>query len=317
MATLHHRAKRARIGRGRRRTAEEKRDLRFLNSDVWEYIFTLVTNIDRFRMISVCKLFHQVLANPSSWLWDDALDFEDKMLRTPIPCKALSRLKDLIVVLVGDRRFGDEYLHVITSFRSLTQLDLRFCHKFTPDGFASSIGRLKSLRSLNLRGSGSWVTDECLAATSALTSLTSLNLDRCNRITDAGLQSLSNLTNLTTLDLSRCHHFTNAGLDLISASMSNLLRLDLAGCRGVRNVNFLRSLSSLTTLNISGCNVAADDFIVAIMENITSRNTTFTFYLDISNCEWVTETLLQILQDFDNLDIRHTLGYRVVNYRSW
>lgn len=85
----------------------------------------------------------------------------------------------------------------------------------------------------------------------ALRRLTWLDLSGCAGITDDGVSALKGLTLLRDLRLADCERLTNRSLATL-AVLGELRELDLSNCVRITQVGRLRSLSRLSSIDLSG-----------------------------------------------------------------
>ena len=124
----------------------------------------------------------------------------------------------------------------ISSFTSLTSLDLSYCYALqNVDGLAN------------------------------LTNLTSQDLSGCDALQN--VDGLANCTNLTSLDLMVCEALQNVdGL----ANCTNLTSLNLNLCRALKNIDGLAKLTKLTSLDLSYCDALKNIDSLANLTNLTN-----------------------------------------------
>lgn len=234
--------------------------------------------------------------------------------------KTFTSLTKLIFLNLNDCQYitdkGLIHLHSL----KLTSLSFGG-YRLTPISYQGMSGLLPftQLTSLNLKGSPS-ISAGYLEKLQPLTNLTFLNLSACRSplFTDAGLGYLNPLTNLIALNFNRCqiegwgfsdlHSLVDLrGLSLEETQISDyflknltffpkLSLLNLANCPYIRNTGSynLRPFTSLTSLNLSGCNIRDEGLEnLQPLVNLSS--------LDLSHCDLITDQGLKNLKTLIHL----------------
>ncbi|XP_022249975.1 F-box/LRR-repeat protein 16-like [Limulus polyphemus] len=189
---------------------------------------------------------------------------------------------------------------LLTSFRSLRQLELVGCNDVTDDGLWSSLcprivsvtvadcvhvadhsvaavlRLLPSLYEFNLQSYH--VTDSALAffGHQRPPTLTVLRLHSCWKLTDQGVENLvHSIPTLADLSLSGCCGITDRGVALIATHLRNLRSLDLSWCPKVTDVAvqyLVRGLTFLEELILDRCSGITDTGIgyISTMTNLNA-----------------------------------------------
>lgn len=242
--------------------------LKFLHGDLRELLglSTLVAlYIHTYRDQQVCadySLASIVAANKNLkefvyYNWSSPLN-DAALLMITQNCRNLEKL-----CLVA-KALTDSALLQIMECKALTSLAL--------DGFYSNGKCLAlfnfcamQLKEFSLR-SASWVTDvELETVMQSNNKLEKLNLNGCLVQTSKGFSAISLCTNLQILDLS----FTavdDLSLVAIATGAKMLRHLSLISCRNISNIKILRNFKALEYLDVTNCNFVTDeglDFLAA------------------------------------------------------
>jgi hypothetical protein len=141
---------------------------------------------------------------------------------TDTTLKALTAIKGLQNLYLGDTKVTDAGMKALTSLKGLR--DLRLMGTKVTDAGVKELTALKGLESLFLEGTK--VTDAGVKELTALTGLQFLGLSK-TQVTDAGVKELTTLKVLSFLDL-RNTKVTDAGVKELT-SLKALRFLDLSG----------------------------------------------------------------------------------------
>ncbi len=153
---------------------------------------------------------------------------------------------DHTIVRLSGKKFGDEHLPLLKSFKNLKELWLD--ESGITDAGMKDLAQLVTLTRLDL--TGTYVGDAGLKEAAGLTNLTNLALGR-TRITDAGLAELHMLKDLRLLSLGQTKITDRGVKDLVK--LKGLVHLGIAGA-GITDAGLgeLSELESLNTLVIGG-----------------------------------------------------------------
>ena len=162
--------------------------------------------------------------------------------------------------------------------------------KIRSNNGTKKINNLKKLKYLNI--SSSIISSEGLKNISKIGSIISLDISNCHYLTGTDFKTLHSLTNLASLSL-RGNRTIYSNTDLWM--LTTLTSLDLSYCDIRIDLDCLTYLTSLTSLNLS-CDSRLED---SAMSNVSSLiNLTF---LDISHCYLISNIGVSYLSSLTNL----------------
>eukprot|EP00873_Tetraselmis_striata_P020421 jgi/Tetstr1/440685/TSEL_028993.t1 len=191
----------------------------------------------------------------------------------------------------------DAGMGALSRMPKLTTLTISRCTGITDAGLAALQPLAPTLVQLEL-GMCSNLTHKGLHALQHLSNLTTLNLSSC-KVNDLGLACLGALPHLSSLNLSTNASITGGGLTALASPQlaATLTSLDLSLCMHVTKDSLaaLRSLRSLTQLNLHRCEVG-DDMLSMIGSSLPCMTN-----LDLSNCNQLGDAGLQALGKLPSL----------------
>lgn len=174
-----------------------------------------------------------------------------------------------------------------SQMQDLKKLELLECNHITD---FSVLGNLKDLKAINLSRCTKIADFNFL---SEMEKLEELNLFGCRQITNAIIPLLQSLQGLKKLDISRCNQITDFSF---MQHLQKLEELDLSWCIQVRSINFLENMPSITSLNLTACNIAGIDGLLNLKE---LKN------LNLSLCKRLTDisVLQELVNNLEKVDI--------------
>jgi len=177
--------------------------------------------------------------------------------------------------LSGCEKVTDRSVSELCQVSSLEKLDLSFCNQIT-NLSVRGLARLPALRSISLNFCYA-VGDSALTALSECKSLESVSLLSCEEVTDAGVEALASLPNLRILDLPEFAAITDGALAVLSASAANLesLRLDHLGGISDEGISRLGRLRHLRNLMVQGCSKVTANAVAALQQALPDCHISF------------------------------------------
>lgn len=158
----------------------------------------------------------------------------------------------------------------------LTTLSLGICNQIGNAGI-SFLSRVITLTDLSLKQCKA-ITYHGYAALSVLTNLKTLRLEDCG---ESNLEFLRNFTFLEAVDLSKCMFLKKKEILPVTLCLSNLLELNLSGCRKLKNeaIEKILHLTKLRALNLAQCTKITTSGILrcTALQNLR--------YLDFTDCK--------------------------------
>lgn len=248
--------------------------------------------------------------------------------------KFIMKLKLLEYLNLQGCYIRDRHLKCLSKLSKLKELVLYGCINITDNG-VKHLSNIVSLKKLNLEtipinkmGENHNISDKGLKSLEKLANLNELNLSGCHAITDKSMNTLDNFRYLTVLLLNDCDNITDNGLKFIE-NLEYLQKLSLQGCDKIRFENLklnklsmlkvlelgvsvygehinnisnksLKSIEMLTTietLNLSGCDNITDDGLKSIVNLIKLK------WLNISGCHKITDTGLKYLSNLNSIKV--------------
>ncbi|GJX03221.1 leucine-rich repeat, cysteine-containing subtype protein [Tanacetum coccineum] len=195
------------------------------------------------------------------------------------PCPNLQQLRFSLVEEIDPHKedneasefdfdFDDDGLCVVANSCSrLNEVDLS--GSVTDESF-KAIGELNSLRHLCL--GGCLISDlglEYMANGNLKNCLQKFHMDKCDNVSDESLKSIGELIILRHLCLGGCK-ISDLGLDYMAkGNLRNFLqKLHIDKCDNVcgNGVSYLKQMSKLTYMNLSGCESVTDESLKSIGE---------------------------------------------------
>ena len=203
----------------------------------------------------------------------------------------IERIPALRSLEIENCQVGDEgLLAIVTHCPQLQNLSAAHCRRMTDDGVLRLAMGCTSLRSVNFEGCVA-LTQKSLAFLSFYCpSLNKVSVAKCFKMSPAAANGLidpvyilgSAYSSRTTpmvipmshLSLSMCHRVNN--IDCL-AKLSTLTSLDITGCGSINDTSLLKALSGSTKgvryLNLGGCTGLTGGGICEILEQSPSVNT--------------------------------------------
>lgn len=147
---------------------------------------------------------------------------------------------------------------------------------------------------INLRKQGKFIDDALGKIGNNFPYTVALSLRASWETSDAGLSSIQLLTNLSDLDLKFCQESMNSPLTPLW-SLTKLSCLNLSSCNiGVDGLSSLQALPNLSILDLSSCRIT--DASLSSLQPLTNL-----IALDLDYCQGVTDDGLSSLQFLTNL----------------
>uniref|UniRef100_A0A665TK41 F-box and leucine-rich repeat protein 13 n=1 Tax=Echeneis naucrates TaxID=173247 RepID=A0A665TK41_ECHNA len=143
------------------------------------------------------------------------------------------------------------------------------------------------------------VTDTTLTLVSTLKNLQYLDISLCNKVSDVGIKYLtegSSVTKLLELNISHCN-ITDISVMRIAQRMCKMRRLNLSHCKRLTDMSLdWLSGSSISSLDISGCNIQDQVLFGCLFLHLHRRKVTFG------------QKLCKTVRDLEHVDVSHCVA---------
>eukprot|EP01135_Chromosphaera_perkinsii_P002721 Nk52_evm89s226 gene=Nk52_evmTU89s226 len=174
-------------------------------------------------------------------------------------------------------------------FVFLKHLDLSYCHtNIDNESILCIASTCHELQYIDLSGLVNVSSSSMVALAESCPNLKHVDVAGVQKLDDTFTLCLSSLKNLSYLDIGNCWKIKGSReLKSVAKNCSKLEWLSLRNCIGVTDdavVEFLLCLSSLKSLNVSGCKKLTDEILFAVLERGRRSDCYQLEALDLSMC---------------------------------
>lgn len=172
--------------------------------------------------------------------------------------------------LAGCADIESEHVEFCVEAGVFREIDLSHCYRVTNIPYAPDVTKLDLIDCCNI------TTDAFAALPEQCPQLTSLNVSRCPNITSGIVMTLAEAyPKLVSLNLAGCNDVDDYSIGRLAKNCKYLKNLVLAGCNKVtdRTLTYLATgCPVLASLDLSGCLQVIDDFMLRILNSVSSKN---------------------------------------------
>ncbi|XP_077452272.1 F-box and leucine-rich repeat protein 13 isoform X1 [Stigmatopora argus] len=252
---------------------------------------TQVTETGYSYISEACPFLREILLN-------DVYDLSDNCISALMAnCQSLSSIS-----LLEAWQISDAGMKAIAEVAKLKSFSLEGNNHVSHVSWKTLCSNSRGLRRLHVVECHK-MGDTALKSVASLRSLQYLDISLCSRVTDKGILTLAespSANKLRELNISCCSQITDSAITVIGQRFPKLSHLNLSHCEQLTDVA-LESLmgSSVTSLDISGCNIQDDG--LACLEEVPLTS------LIISKCVNITdigiENLCKYATELEYVDV--------------
>ncbi|XP_041650963.1 dynein regulatory complex subunit 6 [Cheilinus undulatus] len=261
--------------------------------------------VNGFRYISAgCPSLREIVM-------DDTITLSDSCVLALIArCRCLSAMS-----LLDAPHLSDMVFRAIAEVAKLKTFTIEGNNQITDISLKALCSSSPGLRRLHAAECPR-ITDASLTSVANLKNLQYLDISLCNSVSDYGIKSLADGTSsnkLRELNVSHCSNITDVSVRRIAQRLFNLYHLNLSHCERLTDRSLeLLSGSSISSLNVSGCNIQ-DQGLAALQYVCLKR-------LVLAECVCITdvgiEKLCKNLSDLEHVDVSRCVSLSDAAVRS-